>query len=101
MDKHVFQKTVYEKVALDTWRVLKAELFKMFKLEIRQDQAKIQWGSTVYDWDTGIMEWDYRIDPDARPEVGTLEIRIKRRPADPPILAVEQKIAEVLKNGKK
>jgi hypothetical protein len=44
-----------------------------------------------------VFEWDFHHNdnpnPDKIPNTYYLEIRIKRRPADPPVLAVEKKIA--------
>lgn len=106
MEKNASEITRYENVTVEQWTKLKDELFKAFRFRITQNQAKIQWGSTVSEWDTGVFEWDYRldVDPEAKPgwvaEKGTLEIRIKRRPADPAVLAVESNIAQFLKKGK-
>jgi hypothetical protein len=96
VDKHLFQVTKYEHISMEAWRKLKAELFRTYKLEIRQNQDKIQWGSNANPWDTGVFEWDYKITPDSKPEEGTLELRIKRRAADPARLAIEATISDML-----
>ena len=42
-----------------------------FKFPIQSDQSKVAWGSSVHDWDTGVFEWEYHAEPNAKPEGGT------------------------------
>lgn len=98
----------YENVTVEQWSELKALLLKTFRLSMQQNQSKVQWGSSTYEWDQGVFEWDFHQNdqPDSRKaDKGEftyyLEIRIKRRPADPPVLAVEKKIADFFAKGKK
>lgn len=104
MEKNANEVVRYDDVTVEQWNTLKAELFKVFKFSIQSNQAKIQWGSSVYEWDNGVFEWDFHQNdnknPDKEPMTYFLEIRIKRRPADPPVLAIEQKIAEFMKGIK-
>ena len=96
-EKFVNEVVKYEKVTVEQWKELKELLLKTFRLPIQQNQSKVQWGSTVYDWDTGVFEWDFHQNDNPEPEKQEntyyLEIRIKRRPADPAELAIEKKIA--------
>ena len=100
-EKFANEVTKYENIALEQWNDLKAVLLKAFRLPIQQNQAKVQWGSTVYDWDRGVFEWDFHQNdnPGGKVEDQTyyLEIRIKRRPADPAELAIESTIATFFK----
>jgi hypothetical protein len=95
----------YENVTIEQWTELKAELLKYFRIPIQQNQSKIQWGSSVFEWDTGVFEWDFHqndnVNPDKVPMTYYLEIRIKRRPSDPEVLAVEKKIADFFKKASK
>lgn len=103
-EKFANEVTKYENVTLEQWNELKSLLLKAFRLPIQQNQAKVQWGSSVYDWDTGVFEWDFHQNdnPSGKDEDRTyyLEIRIKRRPADPAVLAIEGKIAEFFRKTK-
>jgi hypothetical protein len=103
-EKFANEVTKYENVTVEQWNELKALLLKSFRLSIQQNQAKVQWGSTVYEWDTGVFEWDFHQNdnpqPDKVPNTYYLEIRIKRRAADPEVLAVEKKIATFFKGHK-
>ena len=96
-EKFVNEVVKYENVTVERWKELKELLLKTFRLPIQQNQSKVQWGSTDYDWDTGVFEWDFHQNDnptgDAKLETYYLEIRIKRRLADPPQLAVESEIA--------
>ena len=93
----------YENVTLDQWRELKELILKNFRMSIQQNQSKVEWGSTVYDWDRGVFEWDFHQNDNPQPEKQEntyyLEIRIKRRPADPAVLAIETKIADFFKKS--
>jgi hypothetical protein len=104
-EKFANEVTKYENVTLEQWSDLRALLLKSFRLSIQQNQAKVQWGSTVYEWDTGVFEWDFHQNdnpnPDKQPNTYYLEIRIKRRVADPRVLAVEEKIAWFFEAQKK
>lgn len=84
-------------VTLEQWKKLKAELLRVFKFPIQSDQSKVTWGSSVHDWDTGVFEWEYHAEPDAKPEGGTLEFRIRPRPFDAPETAIEKFAKEFLK----
>ena len=90
--------TKYDNVTVEQWNDLKALLNQVFRLSIQSNQAKVEWGSTVYDWDRGVFEWDFHQNDNPQPEKQEntyyLEIRIKRRPADPPVMAIEKKIAK-------
>jgi hypothetical protein len=101
-EKFANEVTKYENVTLEQWNELKSLLLKAFRLPIQQNQAKVQWGSSVYDWDTGVFEWDFHQNdnPSGKDEDRTyyLEIRIKRRPADPAVLAIEKKIEQFFKS---
>jgi hypothetical protein len=104
-EKFANEVTKYENVTVEQWNELKAVLLKAFRLPIQQNQAKVSWGSSVYEWDTGVFEWDFHQNdnPGGRAEDQTyyLEIRIKRRPADPEELAIERKIAQFFGREKK
>jgi hypothetical protein len=96
--------TKYDNVTTEQWAELKSLLHKEFRLPMQQNQAKIQWGSSTYEWDTGILEWDFHQNdqPDSKKAdrgefTYYLEIRIRRRPADPEVLAVEATIAAYFK----
>jgi hypothetical protein len=95
----------YENVTVEQWAELKAILLKTFRLAMQSNQSKVQWGSSTYEWDQGVFEWDFHQNDNPNPERQAntyyLEIRIKRRPADPPVLAVEQKIKEFFGKAKK
>ena len=95
-EKFANEVTKYDGVTVEQWSELKALLLKTFRLPIQQNQAKVQWGSSVYEWDTGVFEWDFHMNdnPSGKDEDRTyyLEIRIKRRPSDPPKLAIEEVI---------
>lgn len=97
-EKFANEVTRYENVTVEQWKELKDILLKTFRLSIQQNQSKVQWGSTVYDWDSGVLEWDFHQNDnptgDAKMISYYLEIRIKRRLADPKELAVESKIKE-------
>ncbi len=86
----------YENVTVEQWVELKALLLKTFRLAIQSNQSKVQWGSSTYEWDTGVFEWDFHQNdnpnPDKSPNTYYLEIRIKRRPVDPPRFAIESVI---------
>ena len=101
-EKFANEVTKYDGVTVEQWSELKALLLKTFRLPIQQNQAKVQWGSTVYEWDTGVFEWDFHQNdnPSGKDEDRTyyLEIRIKRRLADPAELAVEKKIAKFFRD---
>lgn len=100
-EKFVNEVSKYENVTVEQWNELKGILLKNFRLPIQQNQSKVQWGSTVYDWDTGVFEWDFHQNDnptgDKKLETYYLEIRIKRRLADPAQLAVESEIASFFK----
>jgi hypothetical protein len=85
--------TKYDNVTIEQWSELKALLQREFRLPIQQNQAKIQWGSSVHYWDLGVLEWDFHQndnpEPDKHPNTYYLEIRIRRRPVDPQYMAVE------------
>jgi hypothetical protein len=102
-EKFANEVTRYDDVTVEQWNELKALLLKSFRLSIQQNQAKVQWGSTVYEWDTGVFEWDFHQNdnpnPDKTPNTYYLEIRIKRRPADPPYLAIENAIHNFFKKS--
>ena len=87
----------YENVTVEQWAELKALILKTFRLQMQSNQSKVQWGSSTYEWDQGVFEWDFHQNdnpnPDKIPNTYYLEIRIKRRPADPPMLAVERIIS--------
>jgi hypothetical protein len=98
----------YDNVTVEQWAELKALLLKTFRLAMQSNQSKVQWGSSTYEWDQGVFEWDFHQNdqPDSKKAdrgefTYYLEIRIKRRPADPPVLAVEKTIAEFFGKGKK
>ena len=92
----------YEGVTLEQWAELKILIYQSFRLPIQQNQSKVEWGSTVYDWDRGVFEWDFHQndnpDPDKKASTYYLEIRIKRRLADPAELAIEKKIARFFRD---
>ena len=96
-EKFANEVTKYDNVTVEQWAALKAILYETFRLPMQQNQSKILWGSTTYEWDTGVLEWDFHQNdnpnPDKIPNTYYLEIRIKRRPVDPPKLAIEEKIA--------
>ena len=100
-EKFANEITKYENVTVEQWAELKALLLKSFRLPIQQNQSKVQWGSSTYEWDTGVFEWDFHQNdnPGGKVEDQTyyLEIRIKRRLADPPMLAIEYTIGAFLK----
>jgi len=104
-EKFANEVTKYENVTVEEWAELKTLLHQAFRFPIQQNQSKVQWGSTAYEWDTGVFEWDFHQNdnpnPDKIPNTYYLEIRIKRRPADPRVLAIEAKIAEFFGKGKK
>jgi hypothetical protein len=95
----------YDNVTVEQWAELKAMLLKTFRIQMQSNQSKVQWGSTTFEWDLGVLEWDFHQNdnpnPDRSPNTYYLEIRIKRRPSDPPVLAIEKKIAEFFGKGKK
>ena len=101
-EKFANEVTRYDNVTLEQWAELKALLLKAFRLPIQQNQAKVEWGSSVYDWDRGVFEWDFHQNdnpnPDKQENTYYLEIRIKRRPADPAELAIEKKIEQFFKS---
>lgn len=100
----VSEVTKYDNVTVEQWAELKMLLHQAFRLPIQQNQSKVQWGSTAYEWDTGVFEWDFHQNdnpnPEKQPNTYYLEIRIKRRPADPAVLAIESKIAAFFKADK-
>ena len=97
-EKFANEVTKYDNVTVEQWAELKSLIHQTFRLPMRENQSKIQWGSTAYEWDTGVFEWDFHQNdnpnPDKTPNTYYLEIRIKRRPTDPAVFAVEKKIAE-------
>ena len=103
-EKFANEVTKYENVTVEQWTALKALLHQTFRFPIQQNQSKVQWGSTVNEWDTGVLEWDFHQNdnPQGKVEDQTyyLEIRIKRRPSDPAKLAIESKIEEFFNDGK-
>ena len=104
-EKFANEVTKYENVTVEQWTELKTMLHQTFRLPIQQNQSKVQWGSSTYEWDQGVFEWDFHQNdnpnPDKIPNTYYLEIRIKRRPADPVELAVEKKIAWFFDGQKK
>jgi hypothetical protein len=97
VEKYATKKDRYKDVGIEEWNELKAEILREFRLSIQQDQAKIEWGSTIHEWDRGVLEWEYnrgKVKEGKEDGVGGyLEIRIKRRPCDPPEMAIEKWIA--------
>lgn len=95
-EKFANEVTRYDNVTPEQWADLKALLYQTFRISIQQNQAKVQWGSSTYEWDTGVFEWDFHQNDNPNPEKQEntyyLEIRIKRRPADPAELAIETSI---------
>jgi hypothetical protein len=96
-EKFANEVTKYENVTVEQWAALKTLLYQTFRLPMRENQSKVGWGSPAFEWDAGVFEWDFHQNdnPSGRDEDKTyyLEIRIKRRPADPAELAIEKKIA--------
>jgi hypothetical protein len=97
-EKFANEVTRYDNVTVEQWAELKALLYQTFRLAMQQNQSKVQWGSSTYEWDTGVFEWDFHMNdnPSGKDEDRTyyLEIRIKRRLADPAVLAIELKISQ-------
>jgi hypothetical protein len=108
-EKFANEITKYENVTVEQWSELKALLHQTFRLQMQQNQSKVQWGSSAYEWDTGVFEWDFHQNdnpnPEKTPNTYYLEIRIKRRLSDPPMLAIECKIEvffkKIIDKGKK
>ena len=100
-EKFANEVTKYGNVTVEQWAELKALLLKTFRLQMQQNQSKVQWGSSTYEWDQGVFEWDFHQNdnpnPDKIPNTYYLEIRIKRRPVDPPELAIESAIQAFFK----
>ena len=103
-EKFANEVTKYENVTVEQWAELKALLYQTFRLAMQQNQSKVQWGSSTYEWDQGVFEWDFHQNdnpnPEKQPNTYYLEIRIKRRPADPAVLAIESKITAFFKADK-
>jgi hypothetical protein len=95
-EKFANEVTRYDNVTLGQWAELKALILTTFRMQMQENQSKVQWGTSTYDWDQGVFEWDFHQNdnpnPDKIPNTYYLEIRIKRRPADPPKLAIEEVI---------
>ena len=103
-EKFANEVTKYDNVTVEQWAELKALLYQTFRLAMQQNQSKVQWGSSTYEWDQGVFEWDFHQNdnpnPEKQPNTYYLEIRIKRRPSDPAVLAIESKIAAFFKADK-
>ena len=67
-EKFANEVTKYENVTVEQWAELKALLLKAFRLPIQQNQAKVEWGSSVYDWDRGVFEWDFHQNDNPNPD---------------------------------
>ena len=95
-EKFANEVTKYDNVTVEQWAELKAMLYQVFRLPMRENQSKIGWGSSAFEWDQGVFEWDFHQNDNPNPEkqenMYYLEIRIKRRPTDPPKFAIEDKI---------
>lgn len=85
----------YEKVTLDQWKALKHKLANEFKFAMASDIGRVEYGERAYEWQTGIFEWEFRIDHNAKPEIGVFEFGIRRRPFDCGATNVEKCIASV------
>lgn len=100
-EKFANEVTKYDNVTVEQWTELKAMLHQTFRLPIQSNQSKVEWGSSVYEWDRGVFEWDFHQNDNPNPEKQAntyyLEIRIKRRAADPPYLAIESAIFNFFK----
>lgn len=95
------QRFKYEGVTVEQWKALKQKLANDFKFPVKEDIGKHEFGSTVAEWQTGVFEWEYRIDHNAKPEIGVLEFGIRRRPFDPPQTNVEIAIAKFMESREK
>lgn len=76
------QRFKYEGITLDQWKQLKKKLMADFKFQLSADIGKVEYGERTYEWQTGVFEWEFRIDHNSKPEIGILEFGIRRRAFD-------------------
>lgn len=88
----------YEGITLEQWKELKAILARRFKFALKEDIGKHEYGSSVYEWQQGVFEWEFRIDHNKKPELGVLEFGIRRRPFDAPETNLELAVKDWYKS---